>query len=72
MPIEESEPIYQDPSNPNYYSLLIKCDICDMHLYYNQVYDKKDSPQLKNSVIICPSCTRNIAISDLKALSADD
>ena len=72
MPIEESEPIYQtDKDNPTY-NILIKCDICSLHLYYNRVFNKMDSLQIKNSVVVCPSCTRNIAISDLKALSADD
>lgn len=70
MPIEESEPIYQNESNPIYH-LSVKCDICNDHLYYNQVYEKRNNQELKNSIVVCPSCTRNIAISDLKALSTD-
>lgn len=72
MPIEESEPIYQEDEYHPVYNILIKCDICSLHLYYNRVFNKMDSLQIKNSVVVCPSCTRNIAISDLKALSADD
>jgi hypothetical protein len=72
MPIEESEPVIQTTEDNPYYSILIKCDICDLHLYYNRVFNKMDSLQIKNSVVVCPSCTRNIAISDLKALSTDD
>jgi predicted SprT family Zn-dependent metalloprotease len=72
MPLEELEPIYQTDENNKQYNILIKCDLCDLHMYYNQIANKRMLPESENGVYICPACARKIVVSDLKALSSDD
>ncbi len=69
MPIEESEPLMD--FDQQHFNIIIKCDICDSHIYYNVITGKRLLPESKNSVMVCPSCTKKIAISDLKALAED-
>jgi superfamily II helicase len=72
MPLEETEPIYQVDQNNPQYNILIKCDLCALHMYYNSILSKRILPESKNGVYICTACARKIVISDLKALSLDD
>jgi predicted SprT family Zn-dependent metalloprotease len=72
MPLEETEPIYQTDQNNPIHNILISCDLCQLHMYYNRIIEKRILPESENGVYICPACARKIVISDLKALSLDD
>ncbi len=72
MPLTETEAVYQIDDNNPQYNVIISCDLCDLHMYYNQISSKRILSASENGVYICPACARKIVISDLKALSLDD
>jgi Pyruvate/2-oxoacid:ferredoxin oxidoreductase delta subunit len=51
----------------------IKCDLCNLFMYNNNIeFEKQNIHASERGLYICSICVRNIAISDLKALSLDD
>lgn len=50
----------------------IRCDLCELFMYNNNIeFERQSIHASEKGLYICSICVRNIAISDLKALSAD-
>lgn len=52
--------------------LIIRCDLCDLFMYNNNIeFEKQISNASENGIYICSICARKMAIQDLKAISMD-
>lgn len=68
MTLTERE-LWINPQDKGKYIIEIRCDLCDLHMYYNKVdYQSNNLDINKFSLFICSICARDMHIKSLKTL----